>query len=690
MRFLDIGMLLAIGACYISSASLSDVQFAQDFLVKHGYLSSSKLATASEFREALQDFQKRMNIAISGEADDKTLEVMRMPRCSAPDRSPINGDDEFSFNLASGISERWYKWKLTWSIGPYTKDMSRKQQEQMVGRAYKAWSDISRLQISKAPQGSQGDLKVKFVTGNHGDLFPFDKSSFAHAFWPGLFPGTNFNGEVHMNDALKWRDAAKDPKTLLFKAGWDGYPVLLHEIGHALGIWHSEDPSAVMWPLTYHQGPLKPQADDIAAMQTIYGSPSAADVCKGPAVWPCDSYHEIRYGVVHRYCKAPAPLNEANNCGCERQCEILEENAGPLNRFCRCEQVLKTNDAVKERCTASIQKFACRNGKCIPRSNVCNKINNCGDRSDEADCVSTAPCGATQFRCSNGRCIPSALVCDGAYHCADKSDERVCRLHSGRCGMPGYTLCTDDTLRCIPNRWVCDGVPFCLDKSDERNCPSRSDGGWSNWFVVTACPDKPRCGDTIILRRRCNNPAPSPGKLPCLGATYREEPCLRSCGRTRAQLVAIWSSWAPYSCYKGVNGSEGCGQYGLEVATRSCRLRGKRVSEEQCGGGIGAKTSLGKCMKTCINYEKFKKRYPWLGGGCYLQCNNGGTCVFNDDDEPVCSCRSGFSGEQCMTRLTNECRKKCGNGGTCVMTLIDDYCECPDGYRGKLLEKKKG
>ena len=43
-----------------------------------------------------------------------------------------------------------------------------------------------------------------------------------------------------------------------------------HEIGHLLGLDHSEDENALMFP--YINNALKPREDDIIKIQQLYGS----------------------------------------------------------------------------------------------------------------------------------------------------------------------------------------------------------------------------------------------------------------------------------------------------------------------------------------------------------------------------------------------------------------------------------
>jgi hypothetical protein len=51
------------------------------------------------------------------------------------------------------------------------------------------------------------------------------------------------------------------------------FNVLLYEIGHALGSSHSNDADSIMYAF-YDDKKLESQADDILAMQSLYGTPS--------------------------------------------------------------------------------------------------------------------------------------------------------------------------------------------------------------------------------------------------------------------------------------------------------------------------------------------------------------------------------------------------------------------------------
>ncbi|KAK6617380.1 hypothetical protein RUM43_014389 [Polyplax serrata] len=111
-------------------------------------------------------------------------------------------------------------------------------------------------------------------------------------------------------------------------------------------------------------------------------------------------------------------------------------------------------------------EFTCGDGFCVPSSAKCNRVVDCNDGSDEANCFppDLRPCSHNEFTCEDGQCLEASRKCDGAYDCRDGSDERNCRCesHQFTCGS-GH---------CVPGSAHCDGRRDCPDGSDENNCQS--------------------------------------------------------------------------------------------------------------------------------------------------------------------------------------------------------------------------
>ena len=65
-------------------------------------------------------------------------------------------------------------------------------------------------------------------------------------------------------------------------------------------------------------------------------------------------------------------------------------------------------------------RYRCPDGDCIFEIFRCDYLDDCGDFSDELDCVCDLD---NEFQCYGGGCVNTTWVCDGEQDCADGSDE---------------------------------------------------------------------------------------------------------------------------------------------------------------------------------------------------------------------------------------------------------------------------
>ncbi|XP_030647963.1 matrix metallopeptidase 30 [Chanos chanos] len=196
--------------------------------------------------------QEFFGLEVTGRLDTNTIEVMKKPRCGVTDVA--------RYGHFYG-KPRWKKNTVTYRITEYTSDLSRREVDATIAQAFKLYSDVIPLDFKQIYSGT-ADIMILFKARYHGDFYPFDGPSgvLAHANSPGPDQG----GDTHFDEDEKWTLSARGVNLLLVAA---------HEFGHALGLDHSRDPSALMYP-TYQyvntNGYRLPR-DDRLGVQALYG-----------------------------------------------------------------------------------------------------------------------------------------------------------------------------------------------------------------------------------------------------------------------------------------------------------------------------------------------------------------------------------------------------------------------------------
>ncbi|XP_068600587.1 matrix metallopeptidase 30 [Brachionichthys hirsutus] len=251
-------ILIRCGAVPTISPSREDVFKARKYLSEF-FSEVGVTAPDSKFRSSLDSFedtlrkmQEFFGLELTGQLDSNTLEVMSRPRCGFTDVKRYGYFDG---------RPRWDKTEITYRITQYTPDMSRRDVDATIAKALKLYSDVIPLDFKQIRRGT-ADVMIMFKGQAHGDFAPFDGNGgvLAHAFSPGEGNG----GNTHFDEDEDWT---------LTSAGANLFLVAAHEFGHALGLSHAQEPTALMYP-TYQyvatEGYKLPD-DDRQGVQATYG-----------------------------------------------------------------------------------------------------------------------------------------------------------------------------------------------------------------------------------------------------------------------------------------------------------------------------------------------------------------------------------------------------------------------------------
>lgn len=257
-----------------------DLEARLTYLRKYEYLAptgasdtGNVLLELADVQGAIRHMQDYGNIPQTGLFDAATIKLMNTSRCGVPD--PVGVADGVALGgrlkryahtgsiwpQEGGKSELVYRILNTARHNQITPAQSRAA----IREAFKIWSDVTPLKFIEMNSGF-ADIYIQFGPGYHGDQYPFDGygGTLAHAFPPNSGFG-DLDGDVHFDDAEPFTVNTPDGINLQFVAA--------HEIGHALGLAHSNVPGALM--AAYYQGYIPDfqlPDDDRIGIQVLYGS----------------------------------------------------------------------------------------------------------------------------------------------------------------------------------------------------------------------------------------------------------------------------------------------------------------------------------------------------------------------------------------------------------------------------------
>jgi len=166
--------------------------------------------------------------------------------------------DEWPHNWPNGI--------ITYRLNNLSLDIEKKEwQIRAVTVAFRAWQlHINNIKFKRERDITKHvDMNISFQP-----LAKFDnkKGVLAHAYFPGQ---GELSGDIELNDEWNWVPGVKWSKMMTPPL----VPILIHEIGHGLGLRHdTRSMESIMYP-SFDLGKKKNtlNEDDIFRIQTRYG-----------------------------------------------------------------------------------------------------------------------------------------------------------------------------------------------------------------------------------------------------------------------------------------------------------------------------------------------------------------------------------------------------------------------------------
>jgi hypothetical protein len=163
--------------------------------------------------------------------------------------------------MAYSLRDPWPKTDLTFYFINCPSRLDCNAAHNAIRGAFQEWATVSALTFREVNNVAEADIEVTFTANDPEGVLGTVGDVLAYNYFP------RYGGDMFIDDAEPWTIGGGGDFDLIMTA--------IHEIGHGIGLDHSEYKEAIMYPYAGFATGLAD--DDIQAVQELYGPPPGPD-----------------------------------------------------------------------------------------------------------------------------------------------------------------------------------------------------------------------------------------------------------------------------------------------------------------------------------------------------------------------------------------------------------------------------